>query len=57
MMLSLIGRYDRGQAMAEAVTIAVFSFAMAQEKDGDEEFAAIVGMLDSEIRAAGLGQG
>ena len=47
----------RGKAMAETVTIAVFSFAMAQEKDGDEEFAAIVGMLDSEIRAAGLGQG
>ena len=47
----------RGKAMAETVTVAVFSFAMAQEKDGDEEFAAIMGMLDTEIRAAGLGQG
>jgi hypothetical protein len=47
----------RGKAMAETVTIAVFSFAMAAESDGDEAFAAIVGMLDSEIRAAGLGQG
>jgi hypothetical protein len=47
----------RGKAIAEAVTIAVFSFAMAAENDGDEAFAAIVGMLDSEIRAAGLGQG
>jgi hypothetical protein len=47
----------RGKAMAETVTIAVFSFAMAEENDGDDDFAAIVGMLDSEIRAAGLGQG
>jgi hypothetical protein len=47
----------RGKAMAEAVTIAVFSFAMAAENDGDEAFASIIGMLDSEIRATGLGQG
>jgi hypothetical protein len=47
----------RGKAMAETVTIAVFSFAMAAENDGGEAFAAIVGMLDSEIRAVGLGQG
>ena len=47
----------RGKAMAETVTVAVFSFAMAAENDGNEDFAAIVGMLNSEIRAAGLGQG
>jgi hypothetical protein len=47
----------RGKTMGEAVTIAVFSFAMAAEDDGGEAFAAIVGMLDSEIRAVGLGQG
>jgi len=47
----------RGKAMADAATLAVFSFAMAAEDDGSEAFAAIVGMLDSEIRAAGLGQG
>jgi hypothetical protein len=47
----------RGKAMGEAVTIAVFSFAMAIDDDGSETSAATVGMLDSEIRTAGLGQG
>jgi hypothetical protein len=44
----------RGRAAGEAVTLAVFSFALSAASDGSEAFAAIIGMLDAEIRAAAL---
>jgi hypothetical protein len=45
----------KGQVSGGRAVAALFSYALPAERDGDPAFAAVIGLLDAEIRAAKLG--